>query len=109
MNGVKNRIESLRKKVGLSQQELAEKIGVHQTAISQWEQGHTKPGFDALIALGHVFDVNPMHLCLDPDKEKEGCEGCIAISRGVVETWRCHACIRNPDLRDRYEPMGAKQ
>ena len=28
---------------GLTQKQLADKIGVHQTAVSQWEKGITQP------------------------------------------------------------------
>lgn len=50
-----NNIKSLRKQAGLSQLELSEICGVHQTAISQWEQGRTSPDTDMLIALSEIF------------------------------------------------------
>lgn len=56
----------------------------------------------AAVSYGSIYCVmQRMHL--PKKKAPTGCEGCIAISRCVVETWRCHACTRNPDLRDRYE------
>ena len=57
-----NRIEQLRKEFRLSQRELAEKINVHQTAVSQWETERTAPSFDALCTMGELFDVTPMYL-----------------------------------------------
>ncbi len=48
-------IRELRKKAHLSQVELAELCGVHQTAISQWEKGRTNPDTDTLIALSQIF------------------------------------------------------
>ena len=36
-----NRIKSLRAKLGLSQQELAEKLGVNQATVSRIEAGKT--------------------------------------------------------------------
>ena len=50
-----NNIRLLRKKASLSQLELAELCGVHQTAISQWEKGRTNPDTDMLIALSQIF------------------------------------------------------
>ncbi len=50
-----NNIRALRKKANLSQLELAELCGVHQTAISQWEKGRTNPDTDMLIALSQIF------------------------------------------------------
>lgn len=52
-----NRIEQLRKEQRLSQQGLAEKMGVHQTAVSQWESGRTTPTFETVNDLCSLFDV----------------------------------------------------
>ena len=38
-----NKIMELRKKSGLSQEELAEKVGVARQTISKWELGETSP------------------------------------------------------------------
>ena len=38
-----NKIMELRKKSGLTQEELAEKIGVARQTISKWELGETYP------------------------------------------------------------------
>ena len=51
-------IRALRKKANLSQLELAELCGVHQTAISQWEKGRTNPDTDMLIALSEIFHTS---------------------------------------------------
>ena len=52
-----NMIKSLREKAGLSQTELARICGVHQTAVSQWENGRTKPDTDSLTKLADFFDT----------------------------------------------------
>lgn len=36
-------IKSLRQKLGLSQEELAHKLGVSFTSVNRWENGQTKP------------------------------------------------------------------
>lgn len=36
-------IRSLRERRGYTQAQLAQKTGVHQTAVSQWERGATQP------------------------------------------------------------------
>ena len=53
-----NNIKELRKKAKLSQIELAELCGVHQTAVSQWEKGRTNPDTDMLIALSEIFHTS---------------------------------------------------
>lgn len=62
-----NRIKSLRKAAGLSQQELASKLYVNQTAVSQWERGVTTPNSQTLIALSNMFNVSTDYL-LGKDK-----------------------------------------
>lgn len=53
-----NIIKELRKSKGISQIELAKICKVHQTAISQWENGHTTPDTDSLSMLSDYFNVS---------------------------------------------------
>ena len=57
-------IRTLRKKHGLTQAELAKKLHVHQTAVSQWEKGRTFPDLEQLKELSVLFDV-PMECIVD--------------------------------------------
>ncbi len=52
------RLLEYRKKVGLSQEELAEKIGVSRQAVSKWERAEASPDTDNLIALSEVYGVS---------------------------------------------------
>lgn len=52
------RIKELRKKHGLTQQQLGEKIGARKASVSQWETGDVSPSADYLIALARVFGVS---------------------------------------------------
>ena len=51
------RLLEYRKKAGLSQEELAEKIGVSRQAVSKWERAEASPDTDNLIALAEVYGV----------------------------------------------------
>lgn len=51
------KIYALRRKSGLSQEALAEKIGVSRQAVSKWETGAATPEFDKLRALCACFGV----------------------------------------------------
>ena len=42
---------------GLSQAELAQKLGVPQTRVSRWETGVYRPSLDDVIALSKFFGV----------------------------------------------------
>ncbi len=46
-----------RKKSGLSQEELASKIGVSRQAVSKWERAEASPDTDNLILLAKVYGV----------------------------------------------------
>lgn len=50
-------IYALRRKQGLSQEQLAEKIGVSRQAVSKWEGGLSTPELDKLKALAECFQV----------------------------------------------------
>lgn len=51
-------IRILRSRMGLTQAELAQRLNVHQTAVSQWEKDRTKPDIDQMIRLAAFFDVS---------------------------------------------------
>ena len=52
-----NRLVTLRKRAGLSQEELADKIGVSRQAVSKWERAESSPDTDNLIALAGIYGV----------------------------------------------------
>ena len=43
----------------LSQQKLADQLGVNQTTISQWLLGKKKPGYDSILLLYEKFGIEP--------------------------------------------------
>ena len=52
-----NRLYELRKQQGLSQEELAEKLGVSRQAVSKWERSEASPDTDNLIALAKIYGL----------------------------------------------------
>ena len=53
-----NRLFELRKKHNLSQEELAEKLGVSRQAVSKWERSEASPDTDNLIALAKIYGLS---------------------------------------------------
>ena len=51
-------IKKLRKKNNMSQEELAEKLGVSRQSVSLWETGQTQPTIDNIIALAKIFNTS---------------------------------------------------
>ena len=52
---IADRIQCLRKNKGLSQEELADKVGVSRQAVSKWESGASDPSTSNLSALAKLF------------------------------------------------------
>ena len=55
---VGRKIRQLRRQRKLTQVELAEKIGIHQSDLSRMEQGEYKVGLDALLKILQCFDLS---------------------------------------------------
>lgn len=53
-----NKIVNLRKNNNLSQEDLAEKIGVTRQTISKWELGETKPDIKQALELSKIFNIS---------------------------------------------------
>jgi len=51
------KLQELRKKKGLTQEELAESLYVSRTAVSKWESGRGYPSIDSLKAIAKFFSV----------------------------------------------------
>lgn len=59
---IAQRIQKLRKQSGLSQEQLAEKLGVSRQAVSKWESEQSVPDIDKLAQLSELFGVSTDHL-----------------------------------------------
>lgn len=46
---------SAREKVGFTQKEVAEKLGIDQSAVSLWETGKTAPRASVLVKLAGLY------------------------------------------------------
>lgn len=57
------RLKNLRKEAGLTQDELANRTHLSQTAISNWEAGNRIPSIDYAIILAKYFFVTLDYLC----------------------------------------------
>lgn len=78
------RIRQYREERGMSQKELADKIGVSNSRVSNWEQGINRPDADILADLCRVLKVSPselldVHLSTDELNDQE---------RKVIQAYR---------------------
>lgn len=86
-----NKLLQFRKKSGLSQEELASKIGVSRQAVSKWERAEASPDTDNLILLAKVYGVTLDELLTgNPEdvlnKEKENLEETTSEENTQTET-----------------------
>ena len=72
------KLYALRKKSGLSQEQLAEALNVSRQAISKWEGGSAMPESDKLLALSNYFGVSLDYLL------KDGTPDAALIVNGVL-------------------------
>lgn len=59
-----NRLYDLRKKRGISQEELAGEVGVSRQTISKWETGESTPDMEKMITLSTYFGITLDELVL---------------------------------------------
>lgn len=59
------KLQSLRKAKGMSQENLADQIGVSRQAVSKWELGVSLPDMDKIIAISGMFNVTIDYLVKD--------------------------------------------
>ena len=74
-----NRLYDLRKRSGLSQEELANLVGVTRQAVQKWEAGTSRPDMDNLTALARYFNVTLDWLITGHEMES-----CAAAQNGPV-------------------------
>lgn len=58
----RNRMRTRRKELGLTQIQLAERMNIDQSYISDLERGATRPRFDSLAPLAEALEIDPGYL-----------------------------------------------
>ena len=67
MSEFSKRLQTLRRKTGLSQESMAEQLHITRQAVSKWEQGQSIPDIDICLKLCKVLKVTPNQLLLGLD------------------------------------------
>ena len=65
------RLLEYRNRVGLSQEKLAEKVGVTRQTVSKWETNQSTPDFDKIIPLCEILGITTEELIKGEKKEKD--------------------------------------
>ncbi len=59
---ISDRIQSLRKARGITQEQLADAVGVSRQAVSKWEAEQSVPDLERIVAMAEYFDVTTDYL-----------------------------------------------
>ena len=76
------RIQELRKDAGLTQEQLAQRIGVSMAAVRNYENGLREPNSKAMAALERFFKVSGDFDCSSQERQMLA----VSILSGVMET-----------------------
>ena len=66
-----DKLITLRKKAGWSQEELAEQLGVTRQSVSKWESAQSVPDIDKILQMSRLFGVTTDYLLKDDQGEPE--------------------------------------
>ena len=68
---LEEKIRNCRKQAGISQEKMAELIGVSRQAITKWENGTGTPDIANLLAIAELFQISLDELLLNEKREKK--------------------------------------
>ena len=88
MRGLKHdiadKIITLRKRNGWSQEELAEQLGISRQSVSKWESGGSIPDLDKIIRMSSLFGVSTDYLLKEEIEELTGGIGMVVLLLMIV-------------------------
>lgn len=87
------RLLELRKRSGLSQEELAARLSVSRQTISRWEMGTSKPDTDNILQLCQAFGVSADYLLSGGPAPAQEQAGGREDERGQGRAWRIGGVI----------------
>ena len=62
--------KNARKESGLTQQQVADKMGIRQSNVSDWENDISRPEYEKLVELSKLYGVSVYDLLGVPDNER---------------------------------------
>ena len=63
------RLKDLRKQAGLTQVDVAEKLGISQPAYASWERGVKKPTQENLVKIAQILNVSVDYLVCNSEEK----------------------------------------
>ena len=94
-------LKDLRKEKGITQEQLAEKLGVSGRTISRWETGKNMPDISLLVEIAEFFDVSIPEII----KGERKSENMKEETKEVVETMSDYAKAEKEQLIKSFRNM----
>ena len=94
---IKN-LKQLRIEKGISQQQLADKIGVSQQSVNKYENHNVEPDIDTLVRIADIFNTSVDYLIGHTD-----------IKRKIEKTSSCDLNNEEKEAIDHFRLLNSKQ
>ena len=101
------KITLLRKKSGMSQEELADKLGVSRQSISKWESAQSTPDLKRILAMSELFGVSTDILLKDEEELPDTTLPVAVVEQSGVPAASTQA-LRQVSMEEATEYMKAK-
>ena len=88
MSAFSNMFSFLRKREGLSQAELADKLGIAKSTVSMYERDERKPSFEMLEIIADFFNINMDTLVGGGESSAYPADSLSPTERRLVSAWR---------------------
>lgn len=109
-----DKLQVLRKEKGMTQEKLAEAIGVSRQAVAKWEAGQSCPEIDKLVALSDLFRVSLDRLLKDNEAGDCAYQGSAQqvhangeaidfLCRAKKNTYAAHGAEADPSRPDSHD------
>lgn len=98
------RIAMLRKQNGISQKELAERLGVSASSIGMYEQGRREPSGDRLVEMAAIFCVSTDYLLTGQIAEPRDEQAVSCVLNHAADRFCGQLLLQKPD--GSTKPMG---
>lgn len=83
---ISDRIQFLRKAKGITQEELADAVGVSRQAVSKWEAEQSMPDLERVVAMAEYFDVTTDYILRGTEPVKDEPRSLNARTAAVMAT-----------------------
>lgn len=91
------RIAALRRQVGISQRELANRLHVSASAIGMYEQGRREPGAERLVGMAAIFGVSTDYLLTGIPAEPRDARAMDDVVSAAADRFSGRLLLKAPD------------